>query len=29
VLWRGLQRLVDLTFMYQVFTLRPGRRRCG
>ncbi len=29
VLWGGLQRLVDLTFMYQVFTLRPGRRRCG
>jgi hypothetical protein len=29
VLWRGLQRLVDLTLMYQVFTLRPGRRRCG
>jgi hypothetical protein len=29
VLWRGLQRLVDLTLMYQVFTIRPGRRRCG
>jgi len=29
VLWCGLQRLVDLTLMYQVFTLRPGRRKCG
>jgi hypothetical protein len=29
VLWRGLQRLVDLPLMSQVFTLRPGRRKCG
>jgi hypothetical protein len=29
VLWRGLQRLVDLTLMYQVFAPPPGRRKCG
>jgi hypothetical protein len=29
VLWRGLQRLVDLTLMYLVFTIRPGQRKCG
>lgn len=29
VLWRGLQRLVDLTIMYQVFAPPPGRRKCG
>ena len=29
VLWRGLQRLVDLTLMYHVFSPPPRRRRCG
>jgi len=29
VLWRGLQRLVDLTLMYHVFTPAPVRARCG
>jgi len=29
VLWRGLQRLVDLTIMYPVFAPPPGRRTCG
>src|SRR5439155_22968158 len=27
VLWCGLQHLVDLTIMYQVFALPPGRRK--
>jgi hypothetical protein len=29
VLWRGLQRLVDLTRMYHVFSPPPSRRKCG
>jgi hypothetical protein len=29
VLWRGLQRLVDLTLMYHVFSPPPSRRKCG
>ena len=29
VLWRGLQRLVDLTLMSQVFTRSSARRKCG
>jgi len=29
VVWRGLQHLVDLTIMYQVFASPPGQRECG
>lgn len=29
VLWRGFQRLPDLTLMYQVFAPPPTRRKCG
>jgi hypothetical protein len=29
VLWRGLQRLVDLTRMYHIFSPPPTRRKCG